>query len=409
MAWLVPFSSLTPAQQDAVQMETRSHKAIVGGPGAGKTLVLLHRLDLLFNRAGRRPDAVRLFVYTNTLKEFIRAGIDVLDFPQDCILTFDKWCADVYRQYVGRTLPRVDGKPDFDAVRAEVSHLVESGRLKTPLYDHVLVDEAQDLDTSAVEVLKRIARHITVCMDSKQQLYEGRVTETDLLSQLGLSRHNVALLAAYRCNPMVTELAAQFVSDEERRLEFIRQAANPDMDRSRPLLYVAASFDDEVAHLIEMVKLRLMYGDSIAILFPMQRQVHGFAKGFAAAGIDVEIQDRNGTIDCASHLPKLMTYHQAKGMTFDCVLLPRLGRGSFPGRLEERIEHLLFVGASRAIKWVHLSGVNGTLIPALLDLARRDSKGFLEITLGADAAGLLQPDITTAVPNVAVGDEFGLN
>ena len=35
MAWLIPFSSLTPAQQDAVQMDTRSHKAIIGGPGAG--------------------------------------------------------------------------------------------------------------------------------------------------------------------------------------------------------------------------------------------------------------------------------------------------------------------------------------------------------------------------------------
>jgi superfamily I DNA/RNA helicase len=55
MAWLIPFSSLTPAQQDAVQMDTRSHKAIVGGPGAGKTLVLLHRLNLLFHRAGSNP------------------------------------------------------------------------------------------------------------------------------------------------------------------------------------------------------------------------------------------------------------------------------------------------------------------------------------------------------------------
>ena len=71
MAWLIPFSSLTPAQQDAVQMDTRSHKAIIGGPGAGKTLVLLHRLNLLFQRSGKNQDAVRLFVYTNTLKQFI--------------------------------------------------------------------------------------------------------------------------------------------------------------------------------------------------------------------------------------------------------------------------------------------------------------------------------------------------
>ena len=64
MAWLIPFSNLTPAQQDAVQMDTRTHKAIIGGPGAGKTLVLLHRLNQLFHRAGGKPSAVRLFVYT---------------------------------------------------------------------------------------------------------------------------------------------------------------------------------------------------------------------------------------------------------------------------------------------------------------------------------------------------------
>ena len=113
MAWLIPFSNLTPAQQDAVQMDTRTHKAIIGGPGAGKTLVLLHRLNLLFHRAGGKPSAVRLFVYTNTLKEFIRAGNDMLEVPDECIGTFDKWCADVYRQYIADRLPRAKSGTDF--------------------------------------------------------------------------------------------------------------------------------------------------------------------------------------------------------------------------------------------------------------------------------------------------------
>ena len=131
MHWLIPFSSLTPAQQDAVQMDTRSHKAIVGGPGAGKTLVLLHRLNLLFHRAGKNPDVVRLFVYTNTLKEFIRAGNDVLEVPDECILTFDKWCFDTYQTHVDQRLPKTDGKTDFDAIRAGVFHAIESGKLPT--------------------------------------------------------------------------------------------------------------------------------------------------------------------------------------------------------------------------------------------------------------------------------------
>ncbi len=408
MAWLIPFSSLTPAQQDAVQMDTRTHKAIVGGPGAGKTLVLLHRLNLLFHRAGKNSDAVRLFVYTNTLKQFIQAGNDMLDVPDECISTFDKWCSDAYRTYVDQRLPRIDGKPDFEGIRAGVFGAIDSGKLPTPLFDSALIDEAQDMDIGAIEILKRVARHITVCMDGKQQLYDGRMTEPEALTRLGLSHHNTALLAAFRCNPMVTALAAQFIPDEERRQEFMRQASNLEMDRSRPLFFVADDFSDEVAHLIEMVRLRLNYGDSIAVLFPQQRQVHGFARGFKEAGIDVEVQQRDAPIDFANPIPKLMTYHQAKGLSFDSVFLPRLNQSSFPGKMAERIGHLCFVGVSRAVKWVYMSGRNQALIAPMQELGQNTAHRFLETMISSEAVGLLGAGLVVGSAPVTV-DAFGLD
>ena len=407
MAWLIPFSSLTPAQQDAVQMDTRSHKAIIGGPGAGKTLVLLHRLNLLFHRAGKNHDAVRLFVYTNTLKQFIQAGNDMLDVPDECISTFDKWCADTYRTQVNPHLPTAGGRPDFAAIRAGVFSVIESGKLPTPIFDCVLIDEAQDMDIGAIEILKRLARHITICMDGKQQLYDDRMSEPEALKRLGLSRHNTALLAAFRCNPMVTELAAQFIPDEVRREEFMRQASNLEMDRSRPLFYVAASFPDEAAHLIEMVKLRLSYGDSIAVLFPKQRQVHGFAIGLREAGIDVEVQEWDAPIDFSNLLPKLMTYHQAKGLSFDSVFLPRLNQSSFPGEMSNRIDHLCFVGVSRVVKWVYMSGKKQALIAPMQELGQIAARRFLETQISSEAVGLLGPGQVVGNPTFTA-DAFGL-
>ncbi len=407
MAWLIPFSNLTPAQQDAVQMDTRNHKAIIGGPGAGKTLVLLHRLNLLYQRVGGNPDAVRLFVYTNTLKEFIRAGNDVLDVPDECICTFDKWCADVYRKHISETLPRVGHRPDFPAIRQGAYQTIAS-LMKTPVFEYVLVDEAQDLDAEAINALKRIARHVTVCMDGNQQLYEAGVSEIDALAGLGLARHAAALLSAFRCNPMVTQLAAQFIIDARRREEFLRQAANPNMDRATPLLYLADGFGDEKARLIEMVRLRLSYGDSIAVLFPMQRQVHGFAQGFTEAGIEVSVQKRDKPIDFSTPLPKLMTYHQGKGLTFDSVFLPRLDQGSFRGAMQARIHNMLFVGISRAIKWVFMSGTNGLLISPLIELGQRDTQAYLETQLAEGAEGMFgEGAISAAVP--ATPDDFGLD
>lgn len=409
MAWLIPFSNLTPAQQDAVQMDTRSHKAIIGGPGAGKTLVLLHRLNLLYHRACENPNAVRLFVYTNTLKEFIRAGNDMLDVPEECISTFDKWCADVYREHIGKTFPRDGRNPDFSAIRNGAYLAMEKGLLKTPVFEHVLVDEAQDLDVDAINALKRIARHVTVCMDGNQQLYEAGVSEPDALARLGLSRHTAALLSAFRCNPMVTKLAGQFVTDPVRREELLRQAANREVDRSTPVLYLAADFEDEKARLIEMVRLRLSYGDLIAVLFPTQRQVHGFAKGFAEAGLDVSVQKRDEPIDFSTQLPKLMTYHQGKGLTFDSVFLPRLDQGSFQGALQGRTQNMLFVGISRAIRWVFMSGINGRLIDPLIELAQCDTHEFLETQFADAAGGEMFGSGESAKEVTLVSDEFGLD
>lgn len=408
MAWLIPYSSLTPAQQDAVQMDTHNHKAIVGGPGAGKTLVLLHRLNLLFHRAGKKQDTVRLFVYTNTLKQFIQAGNDMLDVPDACISTFDKWCTDTYRVQVNPRLPTKDKRIDFDAIRCDVLGVIESGKLPTPIFDCVLIDEAQDMDVVALEILKRLARHITICMDGKQQLYEDGVSEPEALKRLGLSRHNTALLAAFRCNPMVTELAAQFIPDETRRQEFMRQASNLEMDRSRPLFFVADNFTEEAAHLIEMVKLRLSYGDSIAVLFPKQSQVHGFAKGFKEAGIDVEVQERDAPIDFTNPIPKLMTYHQAKGLSFDSVFLPRLNQSSFPGEMSNRIGHLCFVGVSRAVKWVYLSGNKQALIAPMQELGQETTRKFLETMISSEAIGLLGSGAAAGNTGLTA-DAFGLD
>jgi superfamily I DNA/RNA helicase len=60
-------------------------------------------------------------------------------------------------------------------------------------------------------------------------------------------------------------------------------------------------------------------------------------------------------LDFASDNPKVLTYHSAKGLTFDSVLLPRLVRSSFASVKEPRMERMLFVAISRATRWVYLS------------------------------------------------------
>lgn len=112
-----------------------------------------------------------------------------------------------------------------------------------------------------------------------------------------------------------------------------------------------------------MVSERQIVDRSIAILFPTNRLVEGFAKALMSEGIPVET--RKSGLDFRSTLPKLLTIHSAKGLTFDTVLLPRLVDGKFPKEFEPWVERLLYVAITRATKWVYFSTVNRQSIPAL--------------------------------------------
>jgi superfamily I DNA/RNA helicase len=122
----------------------------------------------------------------------------------------------------------------------------------------------------------------------------------------------------------------------------------------------------------------------------------------------VEVQERDAPIDFATANPKLMTYHQAKGLSFDSVFLPRLNQSSFPGEMSKRIGHLCFVGVSRAVKWVYLSGNKQALIVPMQELGQTPERRFLETRISGEAVGLLDAGLAI-VNSEPTADVFGLD
>ncbi len=397
MGWLVPFSSLTPEQQGAALMPIDGHRAIVGGPGSGKTLVLLHRFAYLFQRNGAKFDACRMFVFTTTLKDFIRAALPDAGVPDDLVTTFDKWCVDVYKAHISARLPRKTvGKlnlPDFAAIRTAVHEAVTQRGLLRQSYEFVVVDEGQDLTTQAVEIVGSVAKHVTVAMDGKQQLYDEGAAEDGILKALGLKRQNVSLVAGFRCNPMVTALAAHFLPTARQQDEFKLQARNASGDRQRPLLLIAPEWQTEKERIAELMRMRFAQGESVGVLLPRRNLVFGYAKGFKDLGIDVVTDGRNG-VEFGDPRPKILTYHEAKGLTFDSIFLPRLDTGAFTEHLLKRQMPLMFVGVSRATRWVCLSTLEGRMIAPLQDIVSEVGQAYVEIQQisGSTAAGSVDDD-----------------
>ncbi|MCI0460821.1 MAG: AAA family ATPase [Gemmataceae bacterium] len=390
--WLVPRVELSSEQLKAVELPAREHWVIGGAPGSGKTQILLHRARHLLDEQGSDPERLRIFVYTNVLKDYIQAALDVLNLPESCVSTFYVWCCEFYRNRVSRSLPRKDKQPDFDAIRKGVLERLRTHPEKKP-YDFLLVDEGQDLDPAAFEIMRGVAGHITVCMDHKQQIYEQGSTESQILQGLNLKKRNCALLAAFRCSPYIVELGARLIPDAQQRAEFIRQNKVPMTEKETPLLYLAADFEDEKARMIEVIKTRQAKGERVGILLPQNRQVYGFAQGLTEVGLSVEIRQeswrKNQTLpglDFTSDLPKLTTYHSAKGLTFDSVILPRLVPSSFDSR-GVPVSNVLFVGVTRATKWVFMSTTAGRELPVLGELRALEKEGKLAVKTKDDYFG----------------------
>jgi len=376
--WLVPRDELTVDQLRAVEQNKNEHRVICGAPGSGKTQVLLHRAKYLQDAYKSHPNRFRIFVYTRVLKEYIRSAFELLDIPESCVVTLDEWCLQYHRQYIKGSRPwdEESKAPDFAAIRNAVLHSLRTQLLSFRKYDFVLVDEAQDLDPEAFDILRLISEHITICMDNKQQIYDHGSDEGSILVKLGLKRRNISLLDAFRCCPYIVRVASELIQDPKSRQDYLNQGRMPQTEREKPLLYLASDFDDEFERIVEILKTRILKGDSIAILLPWNKLIYGMSKGLGEAGIKTEAGKET---DFGTNLPKLLTYQSAKGLTFDTVLMPRLVNRYFKNVTQSRLERLLFVGTTRATSWVYYSGSRHSAIPVLDRLSALESTGSIVV------------------------------
>lgn len=361
--WLVPRGDLTLDQARAVELPPDRNRVLRGGPGSGKTLVLLHRAQHLADTLGSGPGRFLVLVYTNALGSFLRSAAAELGLPAEAVRTYDDWCAEHWERFVRRPKPhRGDGVPDFEAIRHGVRLEVSRSHRRRPLYDFVLVDEGQDLEAGVFDVLARVSAHVTVAIDPQQRIYERGAEESELLAALGLFSCSVTLLESWRSSPYVARLASRLLRGEEDRAAFLRQVRAAPLEREKPLLYVARDDLDEAGRLAEVARARLLRGERVAVVLRRRDLAPGVARELARSGLPVEVPRRPGEaagpyppLDFSSDLVKLLPYHSAKGLTFDSVLAPWASGRALARQSPDLFGRLLFVALTRARHWAYLS------------------------------------------------------
>lgn len=359
MAWIVPFEDLTLPQQQAVEAEAEESQLLIGGPGAGKTVVLAHRLKRLLDDG----NDVHLFAYTKSVTEYIQSDLEALKIASH-VSTIDSWARKWYQENVGQALPKDGKKPDFDAIIETVTDALREA--DEYLFHHVLIDEGQDLDSLRVALLKEMSNAFTVAADDKQLLFTDGTQLQHLQSELNLANHS--LLATYRCCEFISKVAARFLNDKHAA-EFVAQTQGYS-DNARQVAWKDTDDrDEEMDALAQAIQDSQNQGDTtLAILAPTNSSAYGIRKSLEERGVDCgqyESAPWKPPLDLSK--PVILTYHSAKGLTVDAVFLPRLMPHGF-GHFETNAEKMrtLFVGITRATSYAWLGG-SGTVCEPIKD------------------------------------------
>lgn len=364
--WLIPRSDLTPEQLRVVELPTTAHRVIFGLAGSGKTQILVHRAAYLRERYKTPKTRFRVFILTNVLRDYIRSGISFLDLPDETVCTFDSWCVEMYQRHISQTLPRKDSYkgsiPDFLQIKRVVLEIIKQRKDLAMIFDFVLVDEGQDLVPEAYEIIRFIAPHVTVFADYQQQIFENGANDRTIFQTLSVHPQNVSLLGTYRNSPDVAHLASYFIDNKEKQHQYLAQIKNTQCERERPLLYVARNLDDEMDRLASTIRQRQALNQRVGIIVPQNKHIYGLFRGLQERGLTIEKAVRskaNGTthVHFDNMTPKVASYHSAKGLTFDCVLLPRITGKAFGQFDDDLRRRLLFVGMARAMQWIYISTV----------------------------------------------------
>jgi superfamily I DNA/RNA helicase len=208
---------------------------------------------------------------------------------------------------------------------------------------HVLIDEAQDLRYAELQVLTQLSRQsLTVVADRTQKIYNTAFAWRDLGFDVRGGGRAKVLTKSYRNTCQVLLLAASL-----RRRDALVQVGDPDnvqgelSDQEGPVPVLVSTRDE---HHEADVLLRLIGflratrpGQTIGVLARTWETLARLEPTLRARHVTYEyIRDRDGAV--AAPGVKLTTFHSAKGLEFDAVILVGLSEGLFPPPLGYPLE-----------------------------------------------------------------------
>lgn len=220
-------------------------------------------------------------------------------------------------------------------------------------YDHIVVDEAQDISPLEFLILYNYSRNksFTILGDIGQAVlpHTGLLDWRDIkpiFSKEGISLTTIRV--AYRATNQLTKFSNAILKRISSKIRlaipYNRQGEKPKFIRSKSYKGMMLSIKDDVETLLESPE-----NMTIAILTKTTIEARRIQKWLQKNNIQSSMLDRKYSIDTRIVVGSIIN---AKGLEFDAVIIPNARENNYPDN--KLFDRLLYIAVTRSAKILHI-------------------------------------------------------
>ena len=310
MAFILPdYSSLNPQQVDMINLPTSRNFMIKGSPGTGKTVVAIYRAAQMRNKK------VLMLVYNRPLMLYLRSAIEDMNLSNCTVNTYHSWMTEFYKNQFGKPAPKIN---QYEHNWAEI--LTECKNIKA-VFDHVIIDEAQDFPKELLTILTKVAKNITCFIDSNQAIEADKTDVVSVIEKLCVEAP-FTLEFNYR-NTKEIAAVSKLYWRQDGRFAKARRKGN-----RLPTMIHCDDYDDQTESICDIIR---DHKDSTIGVFVNNKSLNITYDNLSyelEGEVDVQMYKSKGynDIDFNSSGVKIISYGTMKGLEFDIVILAGFDR-----------------------------------------------------------------------------------
>lgn len=279
-------------QYDLISNELKS-MVIAGCAGSGKSVIAMHKAQMLV-KGGR---SVILIAYTKSLTSYMQ-----VDFPHE--------------------LNTKDQKRFY--------YHWEWEKANFPAADYIIVDEIQDFTMEEVDRMAKAARCAFFFFgDTAQSLYhfsKRTASVEEIAQRYGLDV--LMLHSNYRLPKPVAQITQDYLGlNEQQGVRPYVPSIYKSEEKALPVFCACPDEQSMMTKIIDIIRTKKLR--NVGILLPNNKKVIEALRAFVEAKevceykyVDKEMALNTNTLNFNNHYPKILTYHSAKGLQFETVIVP---------------------------------------------------------------------------------------